>query len=109
MLYFKSAILLSIAILLSACGRDPIPPYQDRIYHCPRLKILRDIPANEYPKDFKLEFKEQNGYLLVKPEDLSHASAVSQKKSIIIKKQKRHLEFYKNEILKYNKEYARKK
>jgi hypothetical protein len=84
------------------CHRmEPEPPVRYVASKCPKLIILKPIPNNYKVHDFKLKIKEDptGKYYLVEKSDLKKASFTSQKKSILIEKQKRYIKFYEKEIL----------
>ena len=107
MLYSKYFFIL-LSLFLLGCQRDPIPPHPGAPQVCPKLKILKPIPKNLEPKEYKLTFKTKGDYLLVKPEDLSQASAVSQQKTRYIEKQKKYIRYYEKQILIYRNKYCKK-
>jgi len=99
-------LLLAGVILFGLSGCTFVEP-KVRIQYvkreCPRIRTLRPIPKRYEVKDYKLKFKvfDKKNYLVKKP-DLKQAARTSQRKSILIRKQKRYIKFYEkqNRVLK---------
>jgi hypothetical protein len=93
---FKVALAASLLFGLSGCTFvEPKVRIQYVKRECPRIRTLRPIPKRYQVKDYKLKFKvfDEKNYLVKKP-DLKQAARTSRRKTILIKKQKRYINFY---------------
>jgi len=93
-LFFSFIFLL----FLSGCGQQPEPRIKYIKGNCPKLTILHPIPKKDFPPEVHLKIVPDGKYYKVEKNALKKASEVSQKKSILIKKQTRYIRFYEKEI-----------
>ena len=96
------ALWILISIFIVGCHEQPKPPpilqYVER--DCPKITTLKRIPESYNVQDIKIEIKsakDQPDYFLVKKDDLKKASTTSRRKGLLIKKQKRQINFYVNQ------------
>jgi len=99
-LFFKNLFFMFIVILIiTGCtNKKNIPPPIIKIKKiCPEMVILKPLKNNIKP--VKINFKKiNNEYIKIKLSDLEKSSKNSQRKSIIINKQKKYINFYEAQI-----------
>jgi hypothetical protein len=103
-------ILFFSLLFLIGCKEQPKPPKPQIKYEyikrsCPKI-ITLNKPIPREPKRVKLTIKKDinnPNYLLVSKDGLRAASIASQKKTIIIKKQKKYINFYRKQNQKFRK------
>jgi len=95
----KAILFFSMIFFLIGCGKQPQPKLQYIKPNCPKLIILKSI-KNDQIEEVKLNIIEKDGKYLVDKKELKKASFNSQKKSILIEKQKKYIKFYEAQVRK---------
>ncbi len=112
-LFFKIIgiiLLFGSALIFTGCDRDePTPKPKIKLKYikrkCPNITTLKPIPNRYQTEEVRLTIKpypENKEFYLVNKKELKQASTNSQKKSILIRKQEKYIDFYEkqNRVLK---------